>query len=601
MNRPYLNTIQFHLVTILLLLCIATTSFASTNTASPRNLAAFYTEAYGRLTPEQDKQVARAHRVFNRVLAVADRSKKYSSPVLLVVNSSGDPWAIALPDGHVILSKRALEICHRFLSLTESCLAFVLGHELAHLAHDDFLHNEVERFLATRSKSVNTKINFTPSPDLSTRELSADDAGFVYAAMAGYPVDRLLSDSSDFFKVWMQQTNTNVGELQVSPNTRMEILRKRLTQLQQKLMFFKYGVRLSHFDQCDDGVHFFHEFHKSFSGREVLNNLGFCYLQIALQHMDPQRSYFYWLPGVLDIESRADFFVRRNGITLKKLKSSLNKQSKEYLTKAKTYLKEAIDADALYIPARINLAIVYLHLGKPDHANAVLAEALEVDKANIHINMLRALALYESSTPDLDLWSHAVANLDKMSKTEHASIYLRYNLARLYSLKHKKANANQQWSKLIEQVDYLPTPIRTIVCQQTNTLTSKKCQMTIATQETPLPWIWPVKQEMKKRFQLFNIKTYLPDWNRLSFDWFQESLHGNIALDPTGSGSVLELDNMLQMQVVKKNLPSKSDLDTLCRDPMDQRTITQGVVLSCQNWAALVQNDQVTEVWWIAR
>jgi len=589
---------------ITLLFFLANITFQSTvlaGTTNPRNIAAFYVEAYGQLNPEKDKQVARAHEVFQNILAVADRSKKYSSPVLLVVNSPGDPWAIALPDGHIILSKRALEICHRFTTRTESCLAFVLGHELAHLAHDDFLHSEVERFLAIRSTETNPNTAISHSPDMATRELVADDAGFIYAAMAGYPVDKLLSDANDFFNVWMRQTNTNIGDLRVSPNTRTDILRDRLLKLQQKLVFFQYGVRLSHFEQCDDGVHFFQEFHKTFSGREVLNNLGFCYLQIALQTMDPQRAYFYWLPGVLDVETRADYFVRRNVHSLKNLRDGLGKQSKSLLKKAEIYLREAIEADVLYLPARVNLAIVYLHLGKPNHANAVISEALEITKDNENVNMLRALALFEQSDESLDLWSHAVDGLEKLRNNKNNSALINYNLARLYDLKSRSNDAGSYWLELVKQSSKLPKPVRTIVCQKSQNILDVECEALIVSKKKLLPWDWPAQDFMKKRFQRFDINKALPNWNKLAFDWFQEKLQGNIVLNPENSASVLEMDNMLQMQVVKNHLPALNEISQLCAHPLNQRQVAQGSLLSCNEWAVLVRNNQVTEAWWIAR
>lgn len=40
----------------------------------PGNEAAFYIDTYGEVLPEQDPQVARAHQVFARVSAVADKN-----------------------------------------------------------------------------------------------------------------------------------------------------------------------------------------------------------------------------------------------------------------------------------------------------------------------------------------------------------------------------------------------------------------------------------------------------------------------------------------------------------------------------------------------
>src|ERR671923_1079275 len=74
-----------------------------------KNEVAFYIDTYGEVLPAQDPEVARAHRIFERVRAVADKNSK-RLPQLVVVNSRADPWAIALPAGHIVLSKQAIAI-----------------------------------------------------------------------------------------------------------------------------------------------------------------------------------------------------------------------------------------------------------------------------------------------------------------------------------------------------------------------------------------------------------------------------------------------------------------------------------------------------------
>jgi hypothetical protein len=49
----------------------------------------------------------------------------------------------------------------------------------------------------------------------------------------------------------------------------------------------------------------------------VLDNLGYCYVQLARQEMEVERAYFYWLPLLLDGETRAQALVRRGGPHLK--------------------------------------------------------------------------------------------------------------------------------------------------------------------------------------------------------------------------------------------------------------------------------------------
>ena len=269
------------------------------------NEVAFYIDNYGELTAKQDPRVAEAHRVFKRVRSVADQNSKRLAK-LVVINNKNNVWAIALPAGHIILSRQVLDIVHRNASIeiAEARLAFVLGHELAHLANDDFWHYEVESFMQNTADAQKISEFINQNFEARQAELAADDKGYLYAAMAGYPVDKLLEQSEknkqDFFTFWMQQTNAKASSSHPAAKDRAELLRQRLYQLKQKLALFRFGSRLAHFGFCNDAVYFLREFQQTFPGRSVLNNLGLCFLQQARSQMPEQQLAFYWLPLTLD-------------------------------------------------------------------------------------------------------------------------------------------------------------------------------------------------------------------------------------------------------------------------------------------------------------
>lgn len=161
--------------------------------------------------------MARAYAIFERVRAAADRNTKFPVPVLRIVDSPRDPWAIALPDGHIVLSKGAVEIAYRQATPEEgdARLAFVLGHELAHLAKNDFWHQQVYRALMGDPGAGSLQKLLEQNADVAgadekrrldeaqLKEWAADDWGFVYAATAGYRVETLLgvpqTGQPDFF------------------------------------------------------------------------------------------------------------------------------------------------------------------------------------------------------------------------------------------------------------------------------------------------------------------------------------------------------------------------------------------------------------------
>jgi tetratricopeptide (TPR) repeat protein len=525
----------------------------------------------------------------------------------VVVNSRADPWAIALPAGHIVLSKQAVAICHQEASLAEAeaRLAFVLSHELAHLAYDDFWHHEVYSFLATHTGTRQLADFLHAHRQAKQRELAADDKGFIYAALAGYPVDGLLSThagKSHFFNFWMQQTNTRAQSASSTAEDRAALLQRRLQDLQSRLGFFDFGVRLSHFGYCDDSVYFFREFQKVFPGREVLNNLGYCYLQMARQEMAAERTYFYWMPLLLDGETWAQALVYRGGPSLKTLKQAATGEAEGFLKEAVDYLQQAAEADPGYVPARFNLAVAYLYLGKPHQARAVLAEARELVPEDLSLQGLEVLTLYEQSEVGLDLWPTAVAKLEKLVASPEAPPALRFNLARLLSVRSRPTEARGYWNRLAETVGELPAPIQALVCQEQSVLPLQSCSRSSAKPAQPLPWKWPVSVTGFERLSPQAKQNSLQGWQAIPFDWYKDKLHGSIYRHPEGGAEVLELDHFVQMQVLRgERLGRVGDLAAYCAQPVRQRPLVRGEVWSCDHWAALTLGDTVKEVWWVAK
>ena len=571
----------------------------------PTDEVAFYIDSYGEIDPKSDKQVALAHQVFAQVMAVADKSTQ-RFPKLVVVNHKRKPWAIALPDGNIVLSKKALSTAHLNAKIeeTEARLAFVLGHELAHLSHDDFWHGEALQFSEAQSKS-NKNSDSSSIKETKEKELKADDKGFIYAALAGFPVKFLLqnnSNSTNFFTLWMQQSSSEPSDIANSAETRALTLQRRFLHLKEQITFFDFGMRLSHFDYCDDAIYFFKEFQKTYPGREVLNNLGFCYLQLARQAMDPDRVYLYWMPMVLDGETRAGSYIKRNGIHVKSLKQTAKGRKEGLLQEAVRYLKKAVEADKSYLPAQLNLASALLYLGKPHGARDILSDSKQLAPDNPSVQSLDALALYEQADVDQDLWPKAVAKLKKITSKPDAKPELIFNLARLLSLRPRPIEANTYWNKLAIIANHLPKPFKQIVCRKQSNITKVEA----CTKKSPLPtsktpWQWPLQVAGDKPLSPKD-KSILKNWKRINFDWFTKGLQGHIYQRQTDAAEVLELDQFIHMQVLKgSTLGPVNIISGFCQKPLRQRALAKGIIWSCDHWAVLTQNDKIIEAWWIAK
>uniref|UniRef100_UPI0033657273 M48 family metalloprotease n=1 Tax=Candidatus Albibeggiatoa sp. nov. BB20 TaxID=3162723 RepID=UPI0033657273 len=541
----------------------------------------FYLEKHGRANP-QNEYVQHTEAVFKRIVAVADK-KHHRYPQLAIINSPTDPWAIALPDGYIVIASKTLDICYKNVSkeIGDTRIAFILGHELAHLANDDFWHQEVAQF-SHQNQALSKALQHRPQQ--KEKELAADDRGFIYAAIAGYPVDKLLSQ--DFFQHWQQQTTSHIhSQTHPNPQARQQMLQARLEHILQKLPLFHFGVRLSHFERCEDAVYFLREFQKVFPAREVLNNLGFCYLQLARQELG-QAAYFYWMPLLLDTHSHADNLDLAPASPRRSIEPVHS--ADKWLLQAKDFLELAIKTDPYYVPAQLNLAVTLVYLKEIYQARAIIEKARKLEPDNLMIQGLRALILYEEGL-ETDMWSQAIQLLQKLIAQKEAPMSLVYNTARLLDIRGRAGSA-VSWQRLAQQVETLPPAIQLIVCKKT------ECPNQDKTSSISKKWTLPLQlgtyiRRDKQAQQVLKNSQFLP------FDW-QLALYGKIYQNPQQGYEFLEMAGYLEMVVLNHvSEISPIMLQEYCATPLQQRQIAQGELHFCQDWAALVINQQLKQVW----
>jgi tetratricopeptide (TPR) repeat protein len=527
----------------------------------------YYIKKYG-LADEKNALVRRVHQVFEQVNSVADK-KHHRWPQFAVIKNgfskSGDPLAIALPDGYVVLSQRAVDIIYNKVSREQgdTRVAFVLGHELEHLAKDNFSH--LAFFRANQRKND---------------EIEADKRGFIYAAMAGYSVDKLLAESSrqdNFFTYWEQQTFRGKSGIHPSSDERARLLRERLQNVLEKLPYFHFGVRLSHFGKCDDAIYFFEEFSRDFPAREVFNNWGVCELQRAREELG-KAAYSFWLPSVLDATTQLE------NLSLPSVSKGedMSPLAKRFFLNAKELFDEALKMDASYLPARVNLAITALYLGEIFEARAAIEKARQLAPDDLEIQGLRAVIMYKEGRQSsyVDMWSKAIQILENLAQQPNVPLSVLYNTARLLE-KRGRTGADEIWESLAQKVADLPVPIRHIVCEKTD------CPR-LRHQAPEATWDLPVKLGVRTKRH----KT-LDGWPKNSvsrlYDLDEEIYELPNAL-------VLGLRRRVEM-VVLKHLENINELSDYCGEPLRERGVVNGVLLSCDNWAALVVGEEVREVW----
>lgn len=348
----------------------------------------WYLKNYGEAQPADAFDVAlrvEADVVFARLAAVADR-RRNRPPHLLVVGSTRVD-ARALPDGAIVINLPLLRFCfgqaESDRAVGRARLAFVLGHELAHLANDD----------------VGDTGSFDSSPpsarfDLA-REMRSDDGAIRYLLMAGHdPASVVGPGDRNFLVDWAGAHHAGSSpQQQRDLRKRSERLEPTLKKIAASLPSFRFGVRLVQLGRPDDGLPLLQQALNDFPGREVESNLGLAYYQRALARLGECGSrdgLRFLLPVALDPQTLA---VRAQ------LRGAPGDECPDLavaradLREARGQLESALGHDGEYLPARVNLVSVLLQQGDAREAFAKAKEPQEAEPQDPRLVLQNALAL----------------------------------------------------------------------------------------------------------------------------------------------------------------------------------------------------------------
>ena len=303
-----------------------------------------------------------------------------------------------LEDGRIVLSQKALEVCYHGVSdqVGSARLAFIIGHEIAHLAKGDFWHKAVSEFMERYDseekglKELNKIVRDFET--IKVRELRADSYGLLYAFMAGYDPDVIVNRSdTNFFREWANQLSGRIAyndKLYPSAKQRADFLLGYLENIKVQIAVFELGLRFYQKGDYDEALECLTYFRSQFPCREVFNNIGLIYLQKAFNSLaihNPEKAYRFKLATVVDTETRAEFGTR--GI-----------ESSDDINRTIESAIESFEAarlrDLHYIPARVNLASALILYGDYSRAIAVSKEAINLKKDDRNALHNFAIALY---------------------------------------------------------------------------------------------------------------------------------------------------------------------------------------------------------------
>jgi len=181
-------------------------------------------------------------------------------------------------DNTVTLTQQAVELCYRLPTPADgdACIAFVLGHELAHLSlHGPYLEADLFPPGATVSGLA---------PRVRRHlEHSADRWGFLYATMAGYPVEALLDldgQGRDIFGYFQRILGGDLsGGHYPEPDQRAATIRAVFEALHSKSSLFRFGTVAAFFGDCETAVQLLVTLQEEFDTPEVRANRAYCELR----------------------------------------------------------------------------------------------------------------------------------------------------------------------------------------------------------------------------------------------------------------------------------------------------------------------------------
>lgn len=409
---------------------------------SPADHAGWWIEHYGVVDAGDDARVRRAGGVFERVAAAADKNGK-RFPSLVVLQRKAGLFATALPDGTVLLTPDGLELCYAGVAAPtgDARLAFVLGHELSHLARDDFWHG----FAAAATPQAAE----TPEAQHG-RELQADSYGLLFMSVAGYPASAVVSSGGSFLEDWARRARSGgaAGSHPAAPD-RSERLRQQLLAVEERLDLYRTGVRLQQLGRPLDALLFLEAFQAELPSREVFGAIGLSHFELALRAFaacDPAGARRYRLPTVADPEPRGGRATLRGAGDECRESAAFRRWSHE----AVRHLEHATQLDATYAPARVNLASALLLAGQPARALAAAESALESAPRSVEARIAKALALHlYGADSGIETAGFALDLLQALQREQPDDPTTAYNIAALLDARQRPAAARVAWEAFL--------------------------------------------------------------------------------------------------------------------------------------------------------
>ena len=529
-------------------------------------------------------------REIHRKLSNTIGSIKAKRSKLLVIDSTGYPWAVALTDNTVVITKGAIVGMYREgdMELGDARLAFVLGHELSHLETEDLFHHRAFVLKHDNREAQPSWLQGRPE-----EELRADLRGYTFATLAGYKTELLIGGDTDFFRTWLSQIGRTDSSTHPDLETRRQYLESGFNRILQSVPYYQYSIALAHFGHYKDAQNLLEDHLNLVETKEAYTNLGYVHLQRARAIMPVDMAYQYWIPTLLEPASELK-------ISRSLFRQELPEQALQHLDEAEELLKHAIDMDDTSLTSYINLAAVYLYMPNKLHrAYAAIEDARSTPLGRIkavrdQLESIYQLIRVRDDLDSGDRWPKARDTLIKIAdEPQSAPANLLFNLARMLDNRGRESTAKHYWQVLHDRLKELPPAYQSHVCFRLE----EEC----TADAVDSPWLnesLPLGRDIRYP----DIKKYLAKyWNVDHIPAKQlPGLYAEVFTNDKGD-SLLALDHHIEMMILR-NIPDKyrniNSLQDKFGVPKVALPLADGQILSFNTaWSAYVENEQVKEIW----
>lgn len=324
---------------------------------------------------QSDSCISATKKVFNTLLNSIGNN--FPSPPNLIF-SDKERFVAAVSNNQIIIEKKALSILCSF-SDSESAIAYVLSHELAHYyLNHSWMSNTGLSYVSSLGQFLNDK--FEGLEVRKIEETQADLFGGFFSQISGY---NSLSIAPEVLnEIYVEYDLPHQLNGYPTLNERKLIINVNLEEIRKLNLIFEAGkLNILKGDYDLAKKCYSHILNKKFTSREIYNNLGSVYLNIAISNFDENISKFIY-PIFYENNSRAGKSEIRNET---RGPDDILTNPIEQLDLAIDAFKRSISLDNDFYPAKINLIIAEMIKNKIEGINGeelVLLNLRKIENIN---------------------------------------------------------------------------------------------------------------------------------------------------------------------------------------------------------------------------